>query len=354
MKKLFAHIFTICSLITNTCVSQSAEPILNTQPQNMVSEKVVLEYVDFSRIDKAVKKYERLQSKAKWIKRLKYLAISAGCVGVGILIWNYFFKTQNKPKSNQLSAISTNAISKYDELNEKDLDVETKKLGCKEAELRINRLEREDQANKESNAAIGRIKKGSLKALQFVIYTAITASIWTIINKSKDTLENQFNFGGINLDSEFYKQKSAKLNGLIKQLGSFLVQHEQRTQDEHTIKFFDLMFADILINHTTLIRWFEDLIGFIKCMIILNTGHDRLEVACLEKDIISLSTSINQFTDKISNIFNSCSDSQQHANLVDQATTSYLSFCKQFSKFIYDCGLYLYEEDFLQENSSQN
>ena len=335
MKKLFAHIFTIFLLSINTCSSQNLEPALNSQPQ-----KVVLEYVDFSRIDKALKKYEQLQSQATWINRFKYLAIGAGCSGLGFLIFNNYSNTQNSPKNNQ---------AHEDKFDEKELDIEIKKVEFKKLRLLINRLEKED---KEKTFFINRVKKGSLKALDFVIYTAIATSIWAILNKSGNALKTHF--GETDLGPNFYKQKNAMLNNLIKQLGIFLMQHEQNSKGEHASKFFDLMFADILINHTTLIRWFEDLIGFIKCMVISGTGRDSLEIACLEKDILSLSEKLNQFTDKISCIFNSCTDTQEHSILMDQATTSYLAFCKQFSKFIYDCGLYLYEEDFLQENSLQN
>lgn len=344
MKKLFAHIFTIFSLLINTCSSQVAEPVLNSQPQ-----KVDWEYVNFSRINKAVKKYEKLQSKAKWIKCLKYFAIGSGCTVLGILILKYFFTTQDKPKNK----IDTPMPEK--EFNEKDANILKIQMELKEIASRINRQDKEASyisKKQEENFFIKRIKKGSLKALQFVIYTAVAASLWAIINKSGNLLDTQF--GGIDLDSDFYKQKGSKINELIKQLGIFLVQHEQKAQDLRASKFFDLMFADILINHTSLIRWFEDLIGFIKCMVISSNGRDSLEAACLEKDILSLSKNLNQFTDKISCVFNSCSDAQEHSNLVGQATTSYLSFCRQFSKFIYDCGLYLYEENFLQENSLQN
>ncbi len=335
MKKLFIRIFTIFSLCISTCSSQNVKTTLKEE-----SQKIVLEHVDFSRIDKSFKKYEQLQSQATWIKRFKYLAIGAGCTGLGFLIFNNYSNTQPNPKNNQ---------SHEDKLDDKELDIEIKKVELKKLRLLINRLEKENQ---EKTFFINRVKKGSLKALDFVIYTAIAASIWTIINKSGNALKNQF--GGIDLDSSFYKQKNAKINDLIKQLGIFLVQHEQNSKDEHASKFFDLMFADILINHSTLVRWFEDFVGFIKCMVISDTGRDSIEVACLEKDILSLSANLNQFTDKISCILNSCTDAQEHSILVEQATTSYLAFCKQFSKFIYDCGLYLYEEDFLQEDSLQN
>lgn len=335
MKKLFAHVFTIFSLLINTCSSQNVEPILTTQ-----SQKVVLEYVDFSRIDKAVKKYEHLQSQATWIKRFKYLAIGAGCAGLGFLIFNNYSNTQTSKKKNP---------SNEDKLDEKELDTEIKRAILKKFNLFMEKIEKENQ---EKTFFINRVKKTSLKSLDFIIYTIIAASILTIINKSGNAFKDKF--GGIDLDSNFYKQKNAKINDLIKQMGVFLIQHEQNSKDEHASKFFDLMFADILINHTMLVRWVEDLIGFIKCMVISGTERNSIEVACLEKDILSLSTNLNQFTDKISCILNSCTDAQEHSNLVNQATTSYLAFCKQFSKFIYDCGLYLYEEDFLQENSLQN
>ncbi|MFH1254046.1 MAG: hypothetical protein V1646_01285 [bacterium] len=326
MKKLFTYTFTMLSLLISTCSSQNVEPILNSQ-----SQKVVLEYVDFSRIDKAVKKYAHLQSQAEWIKRLKYFAIGAGCTGLGLLIFKHYFSTQDKPNDSQNLSAAKNVPQKPDRDS-------------------VNELIRDELLKRASWN--GRFREASLSALDIVIFTAVSTSVWAIINKSGELLKNQFI--GIDLDSNFYKQKNAKLNNLIKQLGIFLMQHEQDSKGEHASKFFDLMFADILINHTTLIRWFEDLIGFIKCMVISATGRDSLEVACLEKDILSLSASLNQFTDKISCIFNSCTDIQEHSMLVDQATTSYLVFCKQFSKFIYDCGLYLYEEDFLQENSLQN
>jgi len=114
------------------------------------------------------------------------------------------------------------------------------------------------------------------------------------------------------------------------------------------VRIFDLVFADVLIDHTTLIRWFEDIVGFIKCAVILNNGNDSLELACMEKDIEVLSGKLNQFTDEISVIVNS-SNAQERLSLIDHVVESYLNFCKQFSKFIYDCGLYLYEDDFLQK-----
>ncbi len=318
------------SLLISACSSQNVEPILNTQ-----SQKVVLEYVDFSRIDKAVKKYERLQSQAKWIKRLKYLAIGAGCTGLGILILNHYLMAKDKTENSKASVAPNEKPSREE-------------LKAKKDALFIAQLEKEAL----EKTPTGRVKKDALSALDIVVFTAVSASVWALINKSGDVLKTQF--VGTNLDSNFYKQKNAKLNNLIKQLGIFLMQHEENSKGEHASRFFDLMFADILINHTTLIRWVEDLIGFIKCMVIASNGHDSLEIACLDKDILSLSEKLNQFTDKISCIFNSCTDTQEHADLVDQATSSYLIFCKQFSKFIYDCGLYLYEEDFLQENSLQN
>jgi len=319
------------SLLISTCSSQNVEPILNSQ-----SQKVVLEYVDFSRIDKAVKKYEHLQSQAEWIKRLKYFAIGAGCTGLGILIFNHYFMAQGKVKSSEADTTTPEIVHTPESIKaQKDV-------------LKTAQLEKEAW----EKTLPGRAKKDALSALDVVVFTAVSTSVWSIINKSGDTLKNQFS--GIDLDSNFYKQKNTKLNDLIKQLGIFLVQHEQNSKGENASKFFDLMFADILINHTTLVRWVEDLIGFIKCMVISETGQDSLEIACLEKDILSLATNLNLFTDKISCILNSCTDAQEHSNLVNQATTSYLAFCKQFSKFIYDCGLYLYEEDFLQENSLQN
>lgn len=330
MKKLLIYIFTIFFLFINTCSSQNVEPVLNAQ-----SQELVLEYVEFSRIDKAVKKYTHLQSQANWIKRLKYFAIGAGCAGLGALIFNHYFMAQSKTENSDPSTNSKEMPSQED-------------LKIKKDALFIAQLEKEIL----EKTLAGRAKKDALSALDIVIFTAVSASLWAIINKGGDLLKNQFM--GIDLDANFYKQKNAKLNDLIKQFGMFLVQHEQNTNGEHASKFFDLMFADILINHTTLVRWFEDLIGFIKCMVIANSGRDSIEVACLEKDILSISINLNQFTDKISYVFNSCSNAKEHADLVNQATASYLVFCKQFSKFIYDCGMYLYEEDFLQENSLQN
>lgn len=328
MGKLFIYVFTILSLFFSICSSQNIEPVLTTQ-----SRKVALGYVDFSRIEKAVKKYERLQFQSTWIKYFKYFVIGAGCTGIGLLICKSYFTTQDKPKVIQEDTPNQGPIA-Y-----KDSELTKVKLQWKIEQLK-------------KGSWNGRLKEASLNALDIVVFSAVSASVWAIINKGGNALKKHF--GEIDLGPKFYKHKNVILNNLIKQLGVFLVQHKLNSKDEHASKFFDLLFADILINHTTLVCWFEDLVGFIKCMVISGTGHNSVEVACLEKDIVSLSANLNQFTDKISCILNSCTDTQEYSILIEQATTSYLAFCKQFSKFIYDCGLYLYEEDFLQEDSLQN
>jgi len=293
-------------------------------------QKIDLEYVNFSRIEKAVKKYERLQSKAKWMKRFKYAVIGAGCAGLGMLILNQWFNTQDKAQGKAKDQTAAEKQS-----DSQDLEKEYKVLGIKQLA--------------ENGTMAGRIKNGALGGISLIAGSVVMVSFWKIIENGGNTYNDYF--AGIDLqDSDFYKQKNEKINGLIQRLGLFLMNDKQNfhNNDAASMKFFDLVFADVLIDHTTLVRWFEDFVGFIKCAVILNNGNDSLELACLEKDIEVLSGKLNKFTDEISIIINS-PDVQERSKQINPVVDLYLNFCKQFSKFIYDCGLYLYEDDFLRK-----
>lgn len=356
MKKIFVYFITILSLLINSCVTrdcvaQVSLPALPIQLQQIDQmQKIDLEHVNFSRIEKAVKKYESLQSKAKWAKRLKYAAIGAGCAGIGWLILNQWLKSQDKAQCKSSDKVGGEAKAKNPVENQPDLQTQNADkthFELKKIELEVKLLEK-----KLNGRTFGeRIKKVAKDSVDFVIYSVIASilavSFWKIVNNSSDVLKDHF--AGVDLqDPNFYKQKNEKINGLIQRLGLFLIDDKQNFQNKDAgVKFFDLVFADVLIDHTTLVRWFEDIVGFIKYTVILSNGNDSLELACLENDIEVLAGKLDQFTDEISTVINS-PNNQERSKLIAPAVELYLNFCKQFSKFIYDCGLYLYEDDFLR------
>ncbi len=104
----------------------------------------------------------------------------------------------------------------------------------------------------------------------------------------------------------------------------------------------------MLLGHTTLVRWFEDIIGFIKCAVILDAGAESPEVANLQNEVIALSCGLNKFSDDLAVVINYTGGGDRVV-LLEQAASRYLVFCKHFSKFIYDYGFYLYEQDFLHK-----
>lgn len=319
MKKIGVGVFLVF------CFLQVVYPISEFHQDG---DRVKLEYVNFSRIESAVKKYEHLQNKAKWMSRLKYAAIGGGVAGIAAM---FIF-------NRSLVDDGGSSGPKVDNPSPDDIRAKSKQI-----DLEMKQQERKEQAD-------GIIKKASSKALEYAIFTVISSvlsvSFWSIYNRGSDFLSEKF--GGIDpRDSEFYKQKHAQVDSLMKHLGSLMLQHDQHFNHELASKYFDLMFADVLIDHTTLVRWVEDIIGFIKCAVILSAGADSIEVECLQKDVVVLSSNLNRFTDDLSEVVN-FSENSDRAELIKQTLDKYLVFCKQFSKFIYDCGLYLYEQDFLQ------
>lgn len=291
--------------------------------------KISLECVNFNRMEKAVKKYAQLQSNAKWMKRLKYAGIGAGCAGVAALLLKFWFASAHVTPAKQEKDSSS---SKFDE----------HELAKRTLEHLIKTLEAEEKRK----TFKGGLRKSIDDSIYFVIGTIFVGVVFAIINKSYNALNCYFD-GLDPQDPEIYKQKHDNINVLIKRLGSFLFQHKHDLDTNFSEdSLFDLKFADILINHTMLVRWFEDFIGFIKCAVISVVGDDSLELVCLEKDIIVLSQLLDIFTDKASLFINSTEEDR--GNLLKQVSESYMIFCKQFSKFIYDCGFYLYDQDFLR------
>lgn len=314
-------------LPTNNSVVQDALPdLLPDQVQ-----KINLEYVNFSRIEKAVKKYEHLQSKVKWVKRLKYAAIGAGCAGVVALLLNQYFETQVKVEGEEEKTASQMSGEEGAKLD----------MRCK-----VAKVKRAEEYLK-SRTLGGKIKDEASDVVSFIAVSVLGAILWKIIDEGSSSFNDYF-IGPDLQDSAFYKQKNERINILIQRIGFFLMQKGHPDKGEVSTKFLDLILADILIDHTALIRWFEDLVGFIKCAIILNTGPDSVELECFVKDVEVLSKKLNQFTDGLSIVINS-QDVQERSNFTGLAVESYMNFCRQLSKFIYDCGLYLYEDDFLQK-----
>jgi hypothetical protein len=286
--------------------------------------KINLEYVNFHRIEYAVKKYERLHNKFKWNTWLKYSAIGIGCAGITAFV---------------VSNVTAKPIAAGGVAQKPEHTISKEELEIKRAALEVECLEK--KAHKGSISGI------ALNVLKFGFYTAISTTFWAFFNKGSSFLSE--NFGGLDLqDSELYKQKHDKINGLMKHLGISLLQYEKDTDVRVDAEGFDLMFTDLLLDHTTLVRWFEDIIGFIKCAVILSEGDACNECAYLQKDIIALSNGLNRFSDDLSLIVN-CAGELNRVALLEQAVNRYLVFCKQFSKFIYDYGFYLYEQDFLHK-----
>lgn len=280
---------------------------------------VKLDHVDIARIDAVAEKYIKQFSHAKKVKSFRNwgLGISAAVL-VAWIVWDSYFREPDLAK-------------------------------CKEdanAKIKVNNVKIEEILEARER------ERNPLKAIPYLIKTgivlgiaeAVIKAIWDAAGASSTTIQVLWSMDNIN-DVKFFHQKQAQIKELLVRLATLPeLNGKQPVPSNEDKVLFEISLSDVILTHRTMIHFLEDMLGFIKFLVTLAHGKESYEFAAVTGHCALISTEFNKASDKITLIVNHDQKIDKQAFMSDFAL-----FCRKFTKFVCDCGVSLYGQDFLQK-----
>ncbi|KKQ32798.1 MAG: hypothetical protein US49_C0005G0017 [candidate division TM6 bacterium GW2011_GWF2_37_49] len=303
------YIFVSLILCTTLSAAQVASPV-----------NVKLDHVDVARIDVVAEKYSKQFSHAKRMKSLRNWGLGIGVTA--LIAWIVYDSYFRKHEVGEIKII--------DETAKKKLEA-----------ARLQDLEEEHERN-----------KNPLKAIPFIIKTAIVLGIaqslidafWNAAGAGSNLFHGLFSIGNV-ADVKSFQQKQAQIKELLIRLATLPELNGKvvlpSTEDK---VLFEISLSDVILTHRTMIYFLEDMLGFIKFLVTLAHGKESYEFAAVTGHCALISAEFNKASDKITLIVNHDQKIDRQAFISDFAL-----FCRKFTKFVCDCGVNLYGQDFLQK-----
>lgn len=281
-----------------------------------------LELVNNDNINAKAEKYYKKFCRAKNIKMLTYAALGIAAVGgTAWFIHDQYYKN-NKPDN-----VGGKPADTKEKISEEKLAIAYYKalvLGRKFSFLK----------NLSDNVQVGIIAG---------LVTVILGVCSDVVGVGKSAFKG-FVAGG-NIDNvKIFQEKFAKIKELMLMLASMPnSQLEQITLECPDRVLFELGLNDLHITHRVMVNFIEDLFAFIKFLMMLRNDKDEFEMTFINNGCISLVSDFNNISKEISLIINRNKSANRQA-----FAAAYAVFCRNFTKFVCDCGVSLYGQDFLQ------
>ena len=299
------YIFTSLILCTTLNAAQVAAPVI-----------VKLDHVDVKRIDVMAENYSKQFSHAKRMKILRNwgLGISATAL-VGYIVWDSYIREHEPVKGGA-------------KINE------AKEL------LTSGRFSEFFRKKSLFENVMDNVKA----AIVLSISGAMVKVLWDVAGAGSSAVQGLWAMDDVN-DVKSFQQKQAQIKELLIRLATLPELNGKVALPSAEDKvLFEISLSDVILTHRTMIHFLEDMLGFIKFLVTLAHGKESYEFAAVTGHCALISAEFNKASDKITLIVN-------HDQKVDRQAfiTDFALFCRKFTKFVCDCGVNLYGQDFLQK-----
>ncbi|MFH0898603.1 MAG: hypothetical protein V1855_03415 [bacterium] len=295
------------------------------------STKLCLDRVDINRIEKLEQVYGKLSSRSKKVKIAAFATTGVATATASLLLLKFLLMDDKKVVDNAKSGIKTD--SSKDEI--------------KAAKIRFfQKMYSEEQ---ERRSFLGMIKSGAQNGVVLALVLSISGIVGVVMSGALTKAVELFNgkLGEfampLELEEYLFKVERTKIAlDRVLQSTAGLKKGEMQIQSDVVAGAEDFVIrTDLMLNHSILVRSFEDLLAFVRQAIIAEYGKGSENYAKASAQCLSLIEQLNAFAAAMS-------DPNDAASQSEVVQTCLADFFNLYINFTYDNGVCLYEKNFLR------